>query len=54
MIERCYMYLDGVKVSIVLDTSKFKYTITHGNTNKTLRLDRTELLSGVHHLWYSS
>ena len=54
MLEKCFIYFDGSKASIVLDITKFKTTIVHGNTNQKMTLKQVDLIDGIHHLRYQN
>ena len=53
MLEKCFIYFDNIKASIVLDVTNFKKTIIHGNTNQTMVLNRVNKINGVYHVYYS-
>jgi hypothetical protein len=54
MLEKCFIYFDNVKASIVLDVTNFKKTIIHGNTNQTMALNGVNKVDGVYHVYYTN
>lgn len=54
MLEKCFIYFDDVKASIVLNVTNFKKTMIHGNTNREMALNRVDLVDGVYHVYYTN